>query len=43
VGEGYKERVKEGEYSGNIMYLCMKMERRDLLNYPEEAGSGQGG
>jgi hypothetical protein len=24
---GYKERVKEGEYSGNIMYSCMKMEK----------------
>jgi hypothetical protein len=24
---GYKERVKEAEYSGNIMYSCMKMEK----------------
>jgi hypothetical protein len=23
-GGGYKERVKEGENSGNIMYSCMK-------------------
>jgi hypothetical protein len=28
---GHKERVKEGEYSGNIVYLCMKMEQRDLF------------
>jgi hypothetical protein len=24
-GRGYKERVKEAECSGNIMYLCMKV------------------
>jgi hypothetical protein len=24
---GYKERVKEAEYSGNITYSCMKMEK----------------
>jgi hypothetical protein len=26
-GEGYKERVYEGEYGENIMHLCMKMEK----------------
>jgi hypothetical protein len=26
-GEGYKERVKEGEYDRNIIYSCMKMEK----------------
>jgi hypothetical protein len=25
--EGYKERVKEADCSGNIMYSCMKMEK----------------
>jgi hypothetical protein len=24
---GYRERVKEGEYGGNIMYLYMKMKK----------------
>jgi hypothetical protein len=28
VGQGgYKERVKKGEYGGNIFYSCMKMEK----------------
>jgi hypothetical protein len=28
VGEGgCRERVKEAECSGNIMYVCMKMEK----------------
>jgi hypothetical protein len=26
-GEGYKDRVKELECSGNTMYFCMKMEK----------------
>jgi hypothetical protein len=26
-GEEYKERVKEAECSGNIMYSCMKIEK----------------
>jgi hypothetical protein len=26
-GGGYKEIVKEGEYDGNFMYSCMKMEK----------------
>jgi hypothetical protein len=26
-GEGYKERVWEGECGENIMYSCMKMEK----------------
>jgi hypothetical protein len=26
-GGGYKARVKEGEYGGNTMYSCMKMEQ----------------
>jgi hypothetical protein len=26
-GKGYKERVKEGGYSGNILYSGMKMEQ----------------
>jgi chitinase len=26
-GGGYKDRVKEGEYDGNITYSCMKMEK----------------
>jgi hypothetical protein len=26
-GGGYKERVEEGEYGGDIMYSCMKMEK----------------
>jgi hypothetical protein len=30
-GGGYKERVEEGEYGGNVMYSCIKMEKRDLL------------
>jgi hypothetical protein len=25
-GGGYKERVAEGEYHGNTMYSCMKMD-----------------
>jgi hypothetical protein len=25
-GGGYKERVQEGEYGGNSMYSCMKVE-----------------
>jgi hypothetical protein len=29
-GGGYKERVEEGEYGGDIMYSCMKMEKWDL-------------
>jgi hypothetical protein len=33
---GYKERMKEGEYGGNIAYSCMKMEKRDLLNLVQE-------
>jgi hypothetical protein len=28
---GHKERVKEGEYAGNIMYSSIKMEQLDLL------------
>jgi hypothetical protein len=24
---GYKERVKKGEYFGNIMFSCVKMEK----------------
>jgi hypothetical protein len=24
---GHKERVKEGEYGGSILYSCMKMEQ----------------
>jgi hypothetical protein len=28
---GCKERMYEGEYGGNNMYSCMKMEKRDLL------------
>jgi hypothetical protein len=28
---GNKDRVKEAECSGNIMYSCMKMEKWDLL------------
>jgi hypothetical protein len=24
---GYKERVLEGEYGGNILYSCMKLEQ----------------
>jgi hypothetical protein len=26
-GQGYKERVLEGEYGKNIMYSCVKMEK----------------
>jgi hypothetical protein len=26
-GRGYEERVWEGEYGGNAMYSCMKMEK----------------
>jgi biotin-(acetyl-CoA carboxylase) ligase len=26
-GRGYKERMWEGDYSGNIMYSCLKMEK----------------
>jgi hypothetical protein len=26
-GGGHKDRVQEGEYSGNVMYSCMTMER----------------
>jgi hypothetical protein len=35
---GYKERVKEAEYSGNITYSCMKMEKWDLLKLFQEMG-----
>jgi hypothetical protein len=28
---GQKERVKEGEYGGNILYSCMKIEHWNLL------------
>jgi hypothetical protein len=30
-GGGHKERVKEGEYAGNIMYSSIKREQLDLL------------
>jgi hypothetical protein len=29
-GRGYKEKVLEGEYGGNIIYSCMKMEKLDV-------------
>jgi hypothetical protein len=29
-GGGNNERVEEGEYGRNIMYLCMKMEKWHL-------------
>jgi hypothetical protein len=29
-GRGYKERMKEGEYGGNITYSCMKIEKQDV-------------
>jgi hypothetical protein len=32
----YKERVLKGEYSCNIMYSCMKMEKWELLKLFEE-------
>jgi hypothetical protein len=35
-GEGYKERVEEGEYGTNITYSCMKMEKWDLLKLFQE-------
>jgi hypothetical protein len=37
-GGGYKERVKEGEYNGNIMYSCMKMEKQHLLKLFQQGG-----
>jgi hypothetical protein len=37
---GYKERVKEAEYSGNIMYSCMKMEKWGMLKLFQEWGKG---
>jgi hypothetical protein len=30
-GEENQEKVKEDEYSGNIMYSCTKMEKWDFL------------
>jgi hypothetical protein len=30
-GERHKDRVKEGQYGGRAMHLCMKVEQRDLL------------
>jgi hypothetical protein len=27
VGGGHKERVKDSEYGGRILYSCMKMEQ----------------
>jgi hypothetical protein len=38
-GRGYKERVQEGECSGNIMYSCMKMKKMR----PTETIPGMGG
>jgi hypothetical protein len=26
-GRGYKERMQENKYGGNVMYLCMKMKK----------------
>jgi hypothetical protein len=37
---GYKERVKEGENSGNIMHLHMKMEKLDQLKVLQDWGEG---
>jgi hypothetical protein len=37
---GYKGRVWEGEYSGNITYSCMKMEKWDLLKLFQEWEEG---
>jgi hypothetical protein len=37
---GYKGRVWKGEYSGNIMYSFVKMEKWDLLKLFQELGEG---
>jgi hypothetical protein len=37
-GERYKESVKEIECSGNIMYSCMKMEKREMLKIFQQWG-----
>jgi hypothetical protein len=31
-------RSEEGEYDGNIMYWCMKMEKWDLLKHSRNGG-----
>jgi hypothetical protein len=41
--EGYKEREQEGEDGGNIVYSCMKMEKRNLLKLFQERGVGDKG
>jgi hypothetical protein len=42
-GGGCKQRVKEAECSGNIMYSCMKMKKKwDMLKLLQESG-GKGG
>jgi hypothetical protein len=40
-GEGYKERVQEGEYVGNTMYTCMENGKMDLLKLFEEWRRGR--
>jgi hypothetical protein len=37
-GRGGEERVWEGEYGGNTVYTCMKMEKWDLLKLFQEWG-----
>jgi hypothetical protein len=37
-GGGYKERVKEDESSGNILYSCMKMEKLTMMKLFQEWG-----
>jgi hypothetical protein len=37
-GRGHKERVKEGEYGGSILYSCMKIDERNLLKLLSEEG-----
>jgi hypothetical protein len=39
-GEGYKKRVSEDQYGGNIMYSCIQMEKLDLLKLSSNRESG---
>jgi hypothetical protein len=37
-GGGYKEKVKEDECGGNLIYSCMNMEKWDMLKLFQEWG-----
>jgi hypothetical protein len=40
-GGGYKKKMWEGEYGGNIIYSCMKIKKWDLLELFQEWEEGE--